>query len=113
MRGKDGADTMLRGYKKGQTTLEYIVLIIIVLGALLAIQHYLKRGLQGRWKAAMDDMGDQYDPRVANSSVRHTLVQSTNTSIVTMNDAGGYWTQRTDESISTERKQGSVEAGAY
>ena len=104
---------MLRKYKNGQTALEYIVLIIIVLGALLAISNYFKRGLQGRWKSAMDDMGEQYDPRAADSAVRHTLVQSTNTSIVTMNDAGGYWTQRTDESISTERKQGSVEAGAY
>ena len=104
---------MLRKYKNGQTALEYIVLIIIVLGALLTISNYFKRGLQGRWKSAMDDMGEQYDPRAADSAVRHTLVQSTNTSIVTMNDAGGYWTQRTDESISTERKQGSVEAGAY
>ncbi len=104
---------MVRRHKKGQTTLEYIVLIIIVLGALLTIQNYFKRGLQGRWKAAMDDMGDQYDPRTADSAVRHTLVHGTNTSIVTMNDAGGYWTQRTDESLSTERKQGTVSAGAY
>lgn len=104
---------MLRKLNKGQTALEYIVLIIIVIGALLSIQHYFKRGLQGRWKAAVDDMGDQYDPRVADSSVRHTLVQSTNTSIIALNQVGGYWTQRTDESISTERKQGTVKSWAY
>ncbi len=104
---------MLRRYRKGQTTLEYIVLIIIVMGALLTISNYLKRGLQGRWKAAMDDTGDQYDPRTADSSVRHTLAQSTNTVIVTMNDVGGYWTQRTDNSLSTERKTGTVSVGAY
>ena len=104
---------MLRTRRKGQSTLEYIVLIIIVLGALLAISNYFKRGLQGRWKAALDDMGDQYDPRVADSSIRHTLVQSTNTSIIALNDAGGFWTQRTDESLSTERKQGNVAVGAY
>ena len=109
---------MLRKFNKGQTTLEYIVLLIIVLGALLAIQNYFKRGLQGRWKAALDDMGDQYDPRVADSSVRHTLVQSTNTTIIAtplnaLDPNSSYWTQRTDESISTERKQGSVSAGAY
>ena len=104
---------MSRRYRKGQTTLEYIVLLIIVMGALLAISNYFKRGLQGRWKAAIDDMGDQYDPRVADSSLRHTLIQNTNTAIITMNDAGGYWTQRTDTSLSTEQKTGSVTIGAY
>ena len=104
---------MLRRYKRGQTVLEYVVLIIIVLGALLAISNYFKRGLQGRWKAAMDDMGDQYDPRVADTSLQHTLVQTTNTSIIAINQAGGFWTQRTDESLSTERKTGTVSVGAY
>lgn len=104
---------MLRRYKRGQTVLEYVVLIIIVLGALLAISNYFKRGLQGRWKAAMDDMGDQYDPRVADTSLRHTLVQTTNTSLIAINQAGGFWTQRTDESLSTERKTGTVSVGSY
>ena len=104
---------MLRRYKRGQTVLEYVVLIIIVLGALLAISNYFKRGLQGRWKAAMDDMGDQYDPRVADTSLQHTLVQTTNTSIIAINQAGGFWTQRTDESLSTERKTGTVSVGSY
>ena len=31
--------------------------------------HYFKRGLQGRWKGAMEELGDQYDPRTTNSSV--------------------------------------------
>jgi hypothetical protein len=104
---------MLRRHKRGQTVLEYIVLIIIVLGALLAISNYFKRGLQGRWKAAMDDMGDQYDPRVADTSLRHTLVQSANTSIIAIDQDGGFWTQRTDESLSTERKTGTVSVGSY
>ena len=104
---------MFRPRKKGQTALEYIVLLIIVMGALLAISNYFKRGLQGRWKSAIDDMGDQYDPRAADSAVRHTLIQSTNTSIIALNEAGGFWTQRTDESASTERKQGNVTVGAY
>jgi cytoskeletal protein RodZ len=48
--------------KKGQSTLEYAVLIIIILGALLAIQVYIKRGVQGRLKSATDDIGDQFSP---------------------------------------------------
>lgn len=47
---------------KGQSTLEYAVLIIIVIGALLSIQVYIKRGIQGRLKSAADDIGDQFSP---------------------------------------------------
>ena len=46
--------------KKGQSTLEYAILIIIIIGALLSIQVYIKRGVQGRLKGAADDIGDQY-----------------------------------------------------
>lgn len=46
--------------RKAQSTMEYAVLIIIVIGALLSIQQYLKRGLQGRMRQAADDIGDQY-----------------------------------------------------
>lgn len=45
---------------KGQSTLEYAVLIIIVIGALLSIQMYIKRGIQGRLRSSADDIGDQY-----------------------------------------------------
>ena len=34
--------------KRGQSTLEYAVLIVIIIGALLTIQVYIKRGVQGR-----------------------------------------------------------------
>ena len=46
--------------KKGQSTLEYAILIIIIIGALLSIQVYIKRGVQGRLKQAADDIGSQY-----------------------------------------------------
>lgn len=46
--------------KKGQSTLEYAILVIIIIGALLSIQVYIKRGIQGRLKGAADDIGDQF-----------------------------------------------------
>jgi len=46
--------------KRGQSTLEYAVLIVVIIGALLSIQVYIKRGVQGRLKSAADDIGDQY-----------------------------------------------------
>jgi hypothetical protein len=53
--------------KKGQSTLEYAILIIIIIGALLSIQVYIKRGVQGRLKSAADDIGGQFS--VGNTNV--------------------------------------------
>jgi len=63
--------------KKGQSTLEYAVLIIIIIGALLSIQVYIKRGVQGRLKQATDDIGDQFSP--GNTNVIKTRKVLSNT----------------------------------
>ena len=57
--------------QKGQSTLEYAILIIIIIGALLSIQVYIKRGVQGRLKSAADDIGDQFSP--GNTNVVKTM----------------------------------------
>lgn len=62
---------------KGQSTLEYAVLVIIVIGALLSIQVYIKRGVQGRLKSAADDIGDQFSP--GNTNVTKVTSTSSNT----------------------------------
>ena len=59
--------------KKAQSTLEYAVLIIIVIGALLSIQVYIKRGVSGRLKSAADDIGEQYSVGITN----YTMVTKT------------------------------------
>jgi len=64
--------------KRGQSTLEYAVLIVVIIGALLTIQVYIKRGVQGRLKSAADDIGDQYSDGNTNSLVR--TVRNSNTS---------------------------------
>ena len=104
---------MMRISKKGQSSIEYAVVLIIIMGSFLAMQNYMKRGLQGRWRAAVDQLGDQYDPRATNSDVLHTLSATTNTLIIALNVAGGYWTERTDVSASTERKTGAITVGSY
>lgn len=48
--------------RKGQSTLEFTVLVVVVIGALLAMQQYVKRSLQGRLKSSADDIGDQFSP---------------------------------------------------
>lgn len=62
---------------KGQSTLEYAILIIIIIGALLAIQVYIKRGYQGRLKSATDDIGDQFSPGNTNYTKTTTVISGT------------------------------------
>ncbi len=45
---------------RGQSTLEYALIIAVVVGALLAMQVYMKRGMQGKLRESTDEMGGQY-----------------------------------------------------
>lgn len=99
--------------KNGQTTLEYAILVMIIIGALLTIQSYIKRGIQGRVKSSADDIGEQYDPGNTNyvkitnsiSNTRQTFNSGVSRSELTAADtvdvstyqeisnlqSGGYW----------------------
>jgi Flp pilus assembly pilin Flp len=46
--------------KRGQSVLEYAILMVIIIAALLTLQTYIKRGIQGRLRSATDDIGSQY-----------------------------------------------------
>ena len=48
--------------KKAQSSLEFCILIVIIIGALIAMQVYIKRAIQGRLRLAADDIGEQYSP---------------------------------------------------
>jgi Flp pilus assembly pilin Flp len=50
----------MRKNKLGQSTLEYAVIIAVVVAALLAIQIYMKRGVQGKLRESTDSIGEQY-----------------------------------------------------
>ncbi len=101
--------------RRAQSPVEYSALIIIVLGALLAGGNYFKRGLQGRWRAAIDDVGDQYDPRVMNTNVTYSMEGESQVLIRTVPNAAGdgYWTMRNDISRVNEYKTGTTRAGGY
>jgi len=54
--------------KKGQSTLEYAVLIVVIIVALIAMQTYLKRGIQGRVRESSDQIGEQFSPGYTTSN---------------------------------------------
>lgn len=65
--------------RKAQVTIEYTMVAICIVAALLAMQHYIKRAVQGRLHEAADSIGGQYDPRHISSTV--TLTQQGTTKI--------------------------------
>ena len=46
---------------KGQSTLEYVILLGFVVAALIAMGVYMKRGAQGRLRESTDQIGEQYE----------------------------------------------------
>lgn len=60
---------------RAQSTLEYAIIIMVVVGALLAMQIYMKRGLEGKLKDSSDNIGAQYS--AGNVSSSHTTTTDT------------------------------------
>jgi hypothetical protein len=62
---------------QAQSTLEYALLIAVVIGSLLYMQNYLKRSMQGRLQRIGDQMGEQYSPGVTyrNTSSRSYIAK--------------------------------------
>ena len=53
---------MLIKMQKAQSTLEYALLIGVVVGALISMQNYLKRSVEGKLQIVGDQIGDPYSP---------------------------------------------------
>ena len=68
----------LKTFRKGQGTLEYAIIIVVVVGALLAMQWYIKGGYQGKLRQAADDMGEQYSPTLVSSNTTTYVNAETN-----------------------------------
>lgn len=67
---------MLRRPKTtGQSLIEYVTLIVLILGAFLVFQKYIARGFAGRWKSVGESMGQGriYDPRMTTECIFDSL----------------------------------------
>lgn len=105
---------------RGQSILEYAVIMVVILGCLIAMQNYIRRGIQGRWKSAVDDFGEQYDPRSINSNIIYSTegnsesrIETTPTSqMVGGTKVLGRAMMRNDYSNTVENKTGNAQVGA-
>ncbi len=63
---------------RGQSTLEYVILVGFVVAALIAMGFYMKRGFQGRLRESTDQVGQQYDAgrTAANYTTTTNVAQS-------------------------------------
>lgn len=104
---------MLRLKRNGQTVIEYALIVTIVAAALLSTQIYIKRAIQGRWKTSVDDLGDQYDPKTANTFIRHSVRQNATTAMRAEIGEDGITTFRTDTTQTSDFKNGTMRAGQY
>ncbi len=76
----------------GQSTAEYAVVIAIVLGAVIGMQTFVKRGLQGRYKDVSQELSkadgtgelgglksfEQYEPYYAKQDIKTALTDNWN-----------------------------------
>jgi Flp pilus assembly pilin Flp len=70
---------------RGQSTLEYAILIVVVIMALIGMQAYLKRGISGRMKDSTDQIGEQFNPNYQEGNITTT----TGGSVIQRTFAGG------------------------
>lgn len=87
---------MLIRMRKSQSTLEYALLVGVVVASLLFMQNYLKRSMQGRLQTVSDQVGDQYSPgntyrkdamKVTNDQIVETTVPGVGSGVVDVGTA--------------------------
>ena len=64
--------------RKGQSTVEYAVLIVVVIAALLAMGIYMKRGTMGKLRESTNQIGEQFAPLGTTNDYTRTYTSTRN-----------------------------------
>ena len=80
--------------KRGQSTLEYALIIGVVVAALLAINVYMRKSVSGRLKQSSDDIGKPFDPEGTFTNAWQSAGAETTTTIETRATATGATTSQ-------------------
>ncbi|MCX5701732.1 MAG: hypothetical protein NTW64_01975 [Candidatus Omnitrophica bacterium] len=101
--------------RRAQSTVEYAMMIACLVAALVGMQMYVKRSLQGRFKNAADEIGDQYSAIASRSSLTQTISQ--NVSITGepewFTDTATGKTYEITRVNRTESSQANISGGSY
>ena len=103
--------------RKAQSALEYTVFIVIIVAALVAMQTYFKRGMQGRLRSQAEELsgGTFYSLGAtnANSTVTRAIIENSrsysdadNRDITESNTAVNQTTNKTEEVLSFREEPG-------
>jgi len=87
--------------RKAQSTLEYALLIAVVVGSLLYMQNYLKRSMQGRLQRIGDQIGEQYSPY----QTFRNVVAETRIARIQEDETRGVGSLKTEEHIGGEQER--------
>lgn len=98
----------IRLNKKGQSTLEYAVIIAVIVAALIAMQAYVKRGLQGRLRQASDDIGEQFSTSNTSTNMTTTITVNSTERILPGNNS-----TTTTNTRQTQNRTGSETIGNF
>lgn len=99
--------------KRGQSTLEYAIIIAVVVGALLAIQVYVKRGVQGRFKQAADDIGEQFSAGHGTYNTTTKSYTSSNESTVPVTQENEIMSKTTSNVVQEQNVNTSANVQTY
>lgn len=89
------------GNKKGQSVLEYGLIIAVVVAALLAINTYMKKGMQGKLKESTDQIGRQFEPATFSTAWKTASSGKTTTTEKRNAEAGAEVSGDTTSDIAT------------
>jgi len=80
----------LRGHgrkeNKAQSMLEYAAVVMCLVAALVAMQVYIKRGMQGRLRQLGDELGQQYAPRNTTGNLTLAYNATSTTQVRTLSE---------------------------
>lgn len=93
--------------RKAQSTLEYALIIGVVVAGLLLMQHYVRRGLAGKYKSSSDDLGEQFEP--AHYTANFVVTQSSNVNQAVQNRIAA----TTHNAVQQSLKTGNENVGAW
>lgn len=96
------------------TIIEYSVFVVCLILALISMQGYIKRGVQGHLRQASDQIGAQYDPTKTSVDF-NTSSESDITTVTTVIDMGGYLNSTTivTTNYDDQTRTGTETVGAF